>query len=344
MRSSFNYDMAQVQQELAELRQSVSTLAEAIRFQNNDVNNRQTGTYDHDAPALPVSASLPPDLAPPVPHILPAPVARPQALLPALPQRLILAIQRYQFVSFDAIFAATAHAVHARAADRSSLFSLAISTDDLGGPAIDVLPRALTARERITNYHSWALAFNLFLRCATHFRSFLALPLIRYQGIINGFANAYLPSAWLAYDIAFRHHVANNPQIPWDQVDEEIFTVHLRSSQSVVRCFTCHATGHMSSTCPRSSTATSHRPASSGVNSQAFSSVSSSSFPPNRAGSRGSATAPRSATLAPGPSRVSSCFAWNSPGGCNRPFCRYRHLCSRCGGSHKFTYCPSSGP
>ena len=152
-------------------------------------------------------------------------------------------------MSFDLIFAATAHVASTRAIDRSPMFSLAISADGTGGPARDDLPRALSARERDTNFHSWLTAFNLFMRCATFFRPHLSESLILYQCIIAGFTNAYVPGVWLAYDIAFRHYVANNPHIPWNRVDEEVFTARLLCAPSLPRCFICQSSAHLASQC-----------------------------------------------------------------------------------------------
>ena len=321
-----------LQRELASLRNSISALSQFVTNNLIQATDNTTGnTFAHPAS---LHAALPTAL--PQPDLYASSALRPRPTLPPVPQRLLLCIQRGQFVSFDALYAATAHAVHSRAADRSSLFSLAISTDGLGGPAIDVLPRAVSAREKVTNYHSWSMAFTLFLRCATYFRSHLALPLVRYQGIINGFANAYVPNAWLSYDIAFRHHVANNPEVPWDRVDEEIFTVHLRSAQSLARCFLCHATGHLAAACPRSS-ATSSRSASYFTSSQA-SRAPTSLVSSSRAGPS-SSSAPSSAPPLRGSPSAPICFAWSSAAGCTRPFCRYRHVCPKCGGAHRRAMC-----
>ena len=252
--------------------------------------------------------------------------------LPPLPKRLLLLITRGKFVSFDLIFAATAHVSSVRAADRSPLFSLAISADGVGGPALDVLPRALSARERVTNFHSWLSAFNLFMRAATHFRPHLSESLIRYQGIIAGFAHAYVPGAWLAYDIAFRHHVANNPHIPWDRVDEEIFTAHLRCATSLSRCFICQSPAHLAAQCSRS-----HAPSRRGATS-----YSTMAFSGSRPPVASSAVPPSSAPLRPrvGPTLV--CHSWNGVRGCARFMCRFLHQCAVCGGPHRRGDCNSS--
>ena len=344
-------EIAEVKQQLTWLQQSVAQLVGLVaRFDRSAGHvSTPTVTTTTDIPtvALP-SASTPLAGFNPIPGssgtstifsahsaVVPAPaVAHAPRALPPLPQRLLILIARGQYVSFDLIFAATAHVASARAIDRTSLFSLAISTDGVGGPALDVLPRALSARERVTNFHAWTTAFNLFMRCATFFRPHLSEPLVRYQGLIAGFANAYVPSAWLAYDIAFRHHVANNPHIPWDRVDEEIFTVHLRCAQSVSRCFSCHATGHFSAQCPRSSSF-------SGRGTASFSSSSQTSASrPSLMGVGGSAirassTPPSSALQRPNASGTPVCLAWNGARGCLRRVCRYLHQCTACGGPHR---------
>ena len=344
-------EIADVKKQLTWLQQSVAQLVGlVVRFDRPAVTvTTQTLTTTTDIPtiALP-SASTPLAAIPPIPGssgtssifavpsaVAPAPmVAHAPRALPPLPQRLLILIARGQYVSFDLIFAATAHVASARAIDRTSLFSLAISTDGVGGPALGVLPRALSARERVTNFHAWSTAFNLFMRCATFFRPHLSDPLVRYQGLIAGFTNAYVPSAWLAYDIAFRHHVANNPHIPWDRVDEEIFTVHLRCAQSVSRCFSCHATGHFSAQCPRSSSFSARGTASFSTSSHSSASRPSL-MPAGGTAFRASSTPPSSALQRPNASGTPVCLAWNGSRGCLRHVCRYLHQCTACGGPHR---------
>ena len=37
-----------------------------------------------------------------------------------------------------------------------------------------------------------------------------------------------------------------------------------------------------------------------------------------------------------------ACFAWNQ-GECSFQFCRFKHICVRCGGDHKITVCRAGG-
>ena len=318
-----------LQQQVAQLTNTITT------FVNNiGSNGRRDGHIPSQLPPHTWTGTF--NGANPIPALDPRPLpVGGTRNLPAIPLRILQYIARGLFVSFDAIYASTSQAAAARAADRTSLFSLALSVDDIGGPAIDVLPRAATSRDRVTNFHSWSVAFNVFMRCAIHFRPHLTTSLIRYQGLIAGFANSYAASAWLAYDIAFRHLVANDPGVPWDRVDEETFTVHLRSAPPLPRCFTCHATGHLAQQCTRRASASGSRSAitsTPGLSASSSRSVPSALVLPSQA-SRGPSTG----------GSLPICFNWNGRGGCTRQPCRFLHRCSQCGLDHPRSACPRSG-
>ena len=323
-------ELQRLQQRCAQINDYITTAG----FPSINING-QTPDMTQLNPALNSAGTLSGIHSAPLPSHDPLPLPLSGARnLPGLPLRIIQLIHRGLFVPFDSIFAATSHAASARAADRSALFSLAISTDDIGGPSVDVLPRATTARERVNNFHSWSVAFNLFMRCTIHFRPHLADPLIRYQGIIAGFATSYIATAWLSYDIAFRHLVANNPRVPWDRVDEDTFTVHLRSAQGLPRCYICHVTGHMASNCSRRYASPAFRIAT----------TSTPTFTPSSAGvALPAPSLPSQVPRGPAANRgVPICFSWNGRGGCVRQLCRFRHSCSICGDDHPRFACSRS--
>ena len=62
------------------------------------------------------------------------------------------------------------------------------------------------------------------------YRTHLGSQLVGYQALISRYANEYPFAAWYGYDAAFRQHMAINPMLAWNVVNDELFNVYLRSA------------------------------------------------------------------------------------------------------------------
>ena len=268
---------------------------------------------------------------PPIDQMLPAHLYA-SGTLPPLPQRILRQIIRGEYVSLDAILAATSAAAASRSSDERP-FSLSLGRDDYGEPCMDVVHRT-SLQHKVRDLHSWLTAFTWYARAVSHFHPHLMADLMRYQGIIISFAGNYAGPSWIAYDRAFRQHVANNPDVPWTKVDEELFSIFLRSAPARDACYSCSGMGHIAQHCPSVSTAqrSSHAPRSRAQG------APSQSVPPRCATSTTATITIPSTSVA----RTSTgfCFRFNQRGSCDFPECQFSHTCMHCNGAHSFVACP----
>ena len=193
-------------------------------------------------------------------------------------------------------------------------------------PSVVLAPR-LGGRSRLNNIQAWLKTWTAFSKAFLTFRPHLMLQILGYQEAIVQFAEVYPVRAWLTYDSSFRQSRANNPGLRWDQVDDTLFNLVLRSAgpataapnnirTAVSRvadpalrglCFTCRLPGHLARSCPsRTSSATTVTSTSAFLSSQ-------------RQG-------------------VHICYAYNLGRKCSDP-CRWVHRCSRCNGLHPMSAC-----
>ena len=262
---------------------------------------------------------------------------------PGVPNKFILQIQKGEYVNFDALFSSLLGVP-----SHSQGYSLVLAEADSDSPSISVLKDPAKER-KIRGFPNWIRAWNTFFSVAIHFRPHLVTQLLAYQSAISQLASTYHLAYWLAYDVAFRQKMANNPLMRWDVEDSTLFVSYLRAApvlasaalpvaapspaqapaahrtyqakSSDAKCFGCGRTGHFQKQCPSAPTPAAHPgPAPSP--------------PPNTP----SGTPPfRDSRLQPAGSGV--CFSWNNgrpcPAGCNR-----EHRCSFCGKLHSRSECP----
>ena len=270
---------------------------------------------------------------PPIDQMLPAHHYA-SGTLPPLPQRILRQIIRGEFVSLDAILAATTASAASRSSDERP-FSLSLGRDDYGEPCMDVVHRT-SLHHKVRDLHSWLTTFTWYARAVSHFHPHLLADLMRYQAIITSFAGTYARPSWIAYDRAFRQHVANNPDVSWTRVDDELFSLFLRSAPARDACYSCSGIGPIAQECPSVSTAqrSSHAPRSRAQG------VSSHSGPPRCVPSTAASSIPTtSGTRTP----TGFCFRFNQRGSCDFPECQYSHICMHCNGAHSFVACPRLG-
>ncbi len=114
----------------------------------------------------------------------------------------------------------------------------------------------------------------------------------------------------------FRQQAANNPKVDWSVLNTSLyFALFLAMQNQLGRaCQHCMETDHASQACALVQTLVSKT-----VQGQGFSSDYSNQRRQSRE-IRG------------------SCFEWNE-GKCDLPYCRFRHVCVKCGGHHRDHQC-----
>ena len=278
--------------------------------------------------------------------------------LPAVPGRILDCIRRGEFISFDAILSSSAAAT---IGDHSGGYTFKIKEG--AEPTLSLVPTtSVHSRTKVRDFFGWVSAWSVFLQVASFYHPHLTRQLISYQSTIASFANQYSSSAWIAYDISFRHHRANNLHLRWDKIDDEIYNTFIRGAQPRLQCFSCRQFGHLATSCPNRSSSSSssgsintgerrgcyicHSPGhmASSCPSKINSSSSSSPFPyswhnqPFRAPQLQPQVSSRQYVTPP----QRTCHYFNSAGVCNYPQCAYAHKCQLCYGDHARSACPST--
>ena len=261
---------------------------------------------------------------------------------PPLDKRIMLAVERGEYVNFNSILSSTSFDIAlTEDNDDERPFSVTMGRDEGGRSVLDFKQRS-AGRSKVKDFQSWSVAFTWYMRAVTCYHAHLLPHLVQYQGIITRFANQYAPSAWLNYDRAFRRRVAMSPETPWHVVDEEIFSIYLRaapiaaslrasswswSSSSQVsgrdRCYRCRGIGHRARQCPSNLQAAL-------TSTHAAAHTSALTIVPPRRPVTTAARLPVSGTQSLS-GRAGFCFAFND-GHCPRGGqCSYRHVCGNCG-------------
>ena len=160
---------------------------------------------------------------------------------------------------------------------------------------------------------TWMLCFHRFTAAASTYHPHKVGQFMAYANIVVRVHLEFEGDGWRAYDCAFRLQASGQPSVDWSALDlplyARIFTAQSRRRNC---CRYCAERDHPSNTCPW------------GVD------VALPMGPYGRQGSTGWDTP--------------VCHSWNM-GFCRFPnSCSFRHVCSRCHGSHRVRECPTSHP
>ena len=178
------------------------------------------------------------------------------------------------------------------------------------------------------------------------------MDLVAYQRLICEASRHASSEAWLLYDRKFRMVAATNPQLHWGQKHSELWLEcfvgslapgsskrqgagprspePLRPSYNQYRrpCTYCNSVNNFPHNCPQN-------PFNTKSSSGNLESPSSTRLP-TRSSSGDNFQKPR-----PSPSFAPPvCRDFNSPGGCQRKVCCFRHVCGICSNHHARGECP----
>ena len=164
-----------------------------------------------------------------------------QSRLPPLPQAVIQQIQARKFVKFDSLLPAVSPL-------SSDEYTIQVSSD-CNNPTVSLIPKIQT-RPSIVDFLTWMSAWNNFIQVLTHSHPHLFHDLMRYQSLITRFACQYSFSAWYTYDQLFRYHIANDINLSWASVDDDLYNRYIRGGTLRPICYSCRQYGHLAANCP----------------------------------------------------------------------------------------------
>ena len=222
--------------------------------------------------------------------------------LPPIPATVISRIRSGKFVSFDLLLP------HSSFVDKDEAVELIATPHNKGL----YFSQKTKNKAKVVDFSSWSIAWSVFAVYYAVFFMDSAIQLLGYHNRASELAAQYTWPNFCTYDIQFRQKMANDRRIRtlrWDRIDEDLRARHLRTTQ--VLCTFCQNFGHHSVRCPERRSSSIHH------SDQA----------------KSGATRSRS--------RVNVCFKFNDLGSCNKPHCRYDHVCGRCGKGHPVSHCPT---
>ena len=179
-------------------------------------------------------------------------------------------------------------------------------------------------RREVPDLLSWVQCFGLYTAVVGSQHPDRALKLLAYQTLIVREARRCGGRGWLTYDTVFRQQMAGEWKgDEWGRLNPYLYSsTFLTLGSSRLNCPLCLESDHREEDCALAK----------------GKGVGTSRQPGRDPYSReGSGRQPKSKTP-----RVMACFAWNQ-GECSFQFCRFKHICVRCGGDHKITVCRAGG-
>ena len=160
--------------------------------------------------------------------------------MPPLPQSVIDKIKNSEFVNFDLLLP-----------NRSLLQSDEYTFKVIGGDTpSDALVLNNQKKPKVTDFSSWMVAWNNFVRCYTIFHPHRLHELLRYQSTICDFVSQYNFAAWSQYDRMFRYQMAYNHGLSWHRIDDDLYNRYVRGATLLNLCYLCRSFGHFASACP----------------------------------------------------------------------------------------------
>ena len=178
------------------------------------------------------------------------------------------------------------------------------------------------SRREIPDFLSWLYCFSLYVAVVCSKYPAKAKDLWAYQAMMVTEQQKCGGRGWLLYDSAFRQQIVSLEEAKFATLNQSLYsTTFLAYGSRGQFCTRCLMSDHMQEECAMHP-------------SRAMPTVQF------REPGRGAA---RREELSPGgtprkKARRGPCYAWND-GACSAQFCRFEHVCSRCGGEHKRHNC-----
>ena len=231
------------------------------------------------------------------------------ANLPPLSVKIHKSIKAREYIDFNSLLPQSLYDL----ASSNQLVDFQLVPGQNGQETFSLAPKRRPS-QRITNFHTWLEAWNIFARVTVHYHPHLAADILACQEHICQISRSYPFTAWQRYDTAFRLNLALNKSLSWARTDSYPFDKFLRdhrSQQQPGLCYKCQQPGHLASDCP-----------------------SAQRFPAKQV-TTATTTSPQSQV---------PCRHYNNFNRCTQKPCSFTHKCNRpgCGGSHPGSFCPGT--
>ena len=170
------------------------------------------------------------------------------ANLPPLSVKMHRSIKAREFIDFNSLLPQSLYDL----ASTNQLVDFQLVPGQNGQETFSLAPKKRPS-QRITNFHTWLEAWNIFARVTMHYHPHLAAEILAYQEHICQISRSYPFTAWQCYDTAFRLNLALNKSLSWARTDSYSFDKFLRdhrAQQQPGLCYKCQLPGHLASDCP----------------------------------------------------------------------------------------------
>ena len=182
-----------------------------------------------------------------------APSPRNRFRLPAVDKKFLDAIEKGDFVDFDKMKKKKLN--HKSKEDTSVDYDLQLKEPRNSTDSTLCLKKS--KKDKVNTFVEWLSVWNDFLHARLHFQPDEAYELLSYQKNITAFAKQYKFEAVKAYDIDFRHLIANEKSYIdddrtafWDLQNTELKNLNLVDNPiPAPECYNCREKGHLSSEC-----------------------------------------------------------------------------------------------
>ena len=182
-------------------------------------------------------------------------------------------------------------------------------------------------RREVPDLHSWIQCFGVYACVMAAKYPEKTQQLLAYQTVIVREARRCGGNGWQSYDAMFRQQAAFNDKTDWSTLNNTLYSVSFLFHQNGKGCLCtyCLDADHVSSEC---ALAPEKPTQAAGSNSWQLKDQPKRGYRKGASGHTG-----------PGDQ---ICYAWNDGHHCVLPYCRFKHVCSRCQSSeHKATMCTS---
>ena len=257
---------------------------------------------------------------------------------PPIKASILQKIQRQEYVDFDELLPTPPH-LHTTT---QNLFGL-----DIDSNSSSLLLKKNMPANRIQNFPSWMIAWNLFYQAVLHYTPALHYKMFSHLKIFCNMARKFQFANCYAYDKAQRLQISAQKDIPpqfrttdWGNINDELFNLYLRDNY-LPSCFHCGTYGHYATSCPFKST---HSLTSKNSNFRPLSNnISNSSYP--HIANKDSITTDTISNTSYDHSYQQSppiCHRFNRGIQCSKPPCRFSHTCNKCHrAGHPGSRCPN---
>ena len=230
------------------------------------------------------------------------------AALPVVPAKLVRKILTGEFIDMSDLLKDNMESERRRR-----------GTDNSGTPSAGT-----TSRREVPDILSWLHCFSLYAAVICDKYPQKARELWAYQAMMIAENRRCGGRGWLLYDTAFRQQVWSIEKTDFSQLNQALYsTTFLAYGGKGQFCSRCLASDHTQDDCALHPT-----PMVPWVRLKDQA----------RGGRREDRHHHETRRNWKGP-----CYAWND-GRCTAPYCRFEHVCSRCGGDHKRRVCKGHAP